>query len=201
MRRHPLLLASALAIAVASAATSCGGGSEREATTTSAPATTTTTEADYADLDASAITFHAVEQIVSCEGGGIPGDTGSTTTIVATTVPAADGELCYVLGPEAGSGADLRDAKVYADGVGIEVAVREASVDGLNELFDACFEARESCPPSSSEGQGYAAIVIDGRVVSTPAVTEEALASSPFVITGDFDKDQATDIAAAINGI
>jgi preprotein translocase subunit SecD len=196
--RRALLVSASLLVALVTA--SCSSDADGGDTTTTAPASTTTTQADYADLDAAAITFHAVEQIVACDGGNVPGATGSTT-IVSTTVPAIDGELCYVLGPEGGSGADLRDAQVYADGVGIEVAVREASVAQLNELFDACFEAAASCPASSSEGQGYAAVVIDGRVVSTPAVTEEDLASSPFVITGDFDKAQATDIAAAINGI
>lgn len=199
MRRALVLPASLLALAALLTSCSSDGGSD-PASTTAAPATTTT-QADYADLEAAGLTFHAVEEIVSCDGGGIPGDTGSTTAVTADTVPAVDGDLCYVLGPEGGSGEDLRDATVYADGVGIEVAVRDDSVDALNALFDACFEAASSCPAASKDGNGYAAVVVDGRVISTPAVTEAGLASTPFVITGDFDKAQATDIAAAINGI
>jgi hypothetical protein len=197
MRRTSALLVSTAVVACLAAG--CGGGSGSDGG--SATSTTTTTpRADYTDLEASSITFHPVLEIVSCDGGGIPGDTASTTrATTSSTVPALDGDLCYVLGPAGGSGADLRDAKVYADGVGIEVSVREDAVDHLNQLFDACFEATDACPPSSTEGKGYAAIVIDGRVVSTPAVTEAGLASSPFVITGDFDKTQATEVAAAIN--
>ncbi len=201
MRRAPALLLLALVVGpLGVLASGCGSGAGSEGETTTSPATTSTTKPIYADLDASAITFHPVLEIVSCDGGGIPGETtGTTEAAPASTVPATDGELCYVLGPEGGSGTDVRDAKVYADGVGIEVAVREDSVDALNELFDACFGATDACPASSSEGKGYVAIVVDGRVVSTPAIEAPDLASTPFVITGDFDKSQATNIASAIN--
>jgi hypothetical protein len=203
MRRSPapLLLAAALALGAGSLAAGCGSDGGSEGTSTTATATTTT-EASYADLDPTDIRFHPVLEIVSCDGGGVPGATTETTTKATTgsTVPAADGDLCYVLGPKGGDGTDVRDAKVYADGVGIEVAVREGSVAPMNLLFNACYEAIAACPASSSEGKGYVAIVIDGRVISTPAVDAADLASSPFVITGDFDKSQALDIAAAING-
>jgi hypothetical protein len=202
MRRSPapLLLAAALALASGSVAVGCssGDGSEGPATTAKA---TTTTEATYADLDAEAITFHPVLDIVTCDGGGVPGATTETSAepTASSTVPAVDGELCYVLGPEGGDGTDVRDAKVYADGVGIEVAVRQDSVAPMNLLFNACYEAIAACPARSSEGKGYVAIVIDDHVISTPAVDAADLASSPFVITGDFDQAQATAIAAAIN--
>ena len=203
MRRAPALLVLSLAVAsLALLATSCGSGSGSEGGGTTGPATTSTTKATFADLEPTSITFHPVLEIVACDGGALPGATTETTEAEATasTVPAADGELCYVLGPKGGDGTDVRDAKVYADGVGIEVAVREDSVEALNELFDACFEAADTCPPSSSEGKGYVAIVVDGRVVSTPAIDAADLASTPFVITGDFDQAQATNIANAING-
>jgi preprotein translocase subunit SecD len=200
MRRALTLLIST--VVVSALATGCSSGAGSDAGTTSAPTTTSTTKADYADLDPTDVTFHAVREIVSCDGGGIPGDTASTTAVTtSSTVPSTDGDLCYVLGPKAGDATDLRDAKVYADGVGIEVAVRQDSVEALNELFDACYEATEACPAASTDGRGYVAIVVDGRVVSTPASNDPELASSPLVITGDFDKAQATDIAAAINGI
>ena len=160
-----------------------------------------TLAADYADLDASDIAFHPVRAIVSCDGGAVPGATVATTadTAPSSTVPAVDGALCYVLGPEGGNGSQVRDAKVYADGVGIEVSVREDDVASMNLLFNACYLAIAACPASSAEGKGYVAVVVDGKVVSTPAIDEEDLASSPFVITGDFDQRQAADIATAIN--
>lgn len=199
MRRAFALLVSTVVVAGLVAGCSSDSGSGDGTTTNPA---TTTTKADYADISPDAITFHPVLEIRTCEGGGIPGDTGSTTEAPTTesTVPGVDGQLCYVLGPEAGNATDLRDAKVYADGVGIEVSVREDSVEALNELFDACYDATDACPAASSEGRGYVAIVVDGQVISTPASNGPDLASTPFVITGDFDKAQATDIAAAING-
>ena len=201
MRRAPALLAPLLVLALASACGSSSDGDGGDAGGTSAPAATTT-EPTYEGLEAAAITFHPVLQILACDGG-VPGASDTTDAPAATpssTVPAVDGTLCYELGPAGGDGSDVRDAKVYADGVGIEVKVREEAVEDLDEVFDACFEAADTCPAASTDGQGYVAIVVDGRVVSTPAITEEDLASSPFVITGDFDKAQATNIAAAING-
>ncbi|MGN6695467.1 MAG: SecDF P1 head subdomain-containing protein [Aquihabitans sp.] len=195
--RHPLVrAATALALAVLLA--SCGGGSGSDAAPTTSEATTTT-KPTYAGLTAADISFHPVEQILACDGG-VPTDSSSTTKpVTADTVPAVDGMLCYVLGPEGGDGTDVTDTKVYADGVGIEVQVRSDSIDAMNELFNACFEATDACPASSNEGKGYVAIVVDGQVVSTPAIQGDDLASTPFVITGDFDKAQATNIAAAIN--
>ena len=198
MRRQLVRITSAFAIALLAASCSSSAGSDGASDTTAA---TTTTQPVFAGLGAADITFHPVEQIQACDGGVPTGD-GSTTTEAATeeTVPALDGTLCYVLGAQAGDGTDVSDAKVYADGVGIEVVTRADSVDAMNELFNSCFEATDACPPSSNDGKGYVAIVVDGRVISTPAIQGEDLASTPFVITGDFDKTQATNIAAAING-
>ncbi len=196
MRR--LVLPMTLALGLAALTVSCSSSSGGDDSGATAGATTTTRPV-FTGLVASEISFHPVTQIVACNGGDPLGE-ASTTTVVDDTVPALDGTLCYVLGAEAGNGTDVADAKVYADGVGIEVVVRDGSVDTLNELFNACFEATDTCPASSSAGRGYVAIVVDGRVISTPAIEAADLASSPFVITGDFDKAQATNIAAAING-
>lgn len=174
-----------IAVAVAALSSSCANsGSDAQPAESTAP--TTTTMLTYADLEATDITFQPVLEIVACDGS-------------AATVADINGDVCYVLGPPGGDGTDLRDAKVYADGVGIEVAVRADSAEALNELFNACYDAESTCPASSSDGQGYAAIVIDGQVISTPAVNERDLASTPFVITGDFNQNQATNIATAIN--
>ena len=201
MHRARALLA--LLTGVALLVPACGGddgGSADEAP--GSTAATTTTEPTYAGLAPADLTFNPVLAIVGCEGGGIPGEAAETTTEAtpSTTVAAIAGDVCYILGPAGGDGTDLRDAKVYADGVGIEVAVREDSVATLNTMFDACYEAAATCPASSTEGRGYVAVVVDGRVISTPAINEPLLASTPFVITGDFDTSQATNIATAING-
>ena len=196
--RHPLVRPASVVVFSLLLA-SCSGASSRESGSTTTEATTTTRPV-YAGLDATEITFHPVERILACDGGVPTGDAPTTTEPVpADTVPAVDGDLCYVLGPDGGDGTDVTDAKVYADGVGIEVKVRSDSVDAMNRLFNACYEAADACPASSNEGRGYVAIVVDGKVVSTPAIQAEDLASTPFVITGDFDKAQATNIAAAIN--
>lgn len=206
MRR--VLTLTLLVLAAASTVAGCSGdgnGSGSGSTTGSA-APTTTTKPTYGDLRASDITLNPVLEIVACDGGGIPGATTETTgspddpASTSSTVASADGKLCYVLGPAGGDGADLRDAKAYADGVGIEVTAREDSVEALNRMLDACFEATDECPAASVDGRGYVAIVIDGRVASSPAVNAADLASSPFVLTGDFDNNQAKAIAAAING-
>mgnify|MGYP001127319659 CR=1 FL=1 len=196
MSRPVLRLAVPLLVTLALAA--CGGGSGSDGGSDGAAATTTT-KPTYAGVTAADITFHPVEEILACDGGDYPLGEATTAPAASDAVPGVDGQLCYVLGPSGGDGSDVEDAKVYADGVGIEVAVRDDSVEQLNQLFNECFQATDACPTSSSDGRGYVAIVVDGRVISTPAITGEDLASSAFVITGDFDKTQATNIAAAIN--
>ena len=149
----------------------------------------------FRSLDAAAITFHPVLEIVSCDGGGIPGATTETTAPVpASTVPAVDGKLCYVLGPEGGNGTDVRDAKVYADGVGIEVEARQDSAKSLNELFDACFEATDACPASSSEGKGYVAIV---GLVNVKGALPATVTDLQVVIADGAAKLKALDAAGA----
>lgn len=197
MSRTALRLAAPLVLALAISA--CGGSSSDGGSDTTAA--TTTTKPTYAGLTADQITFQPVQEIVACDGGDYPIDDVTTTSPdSADAVPAVDGELCYVLGPAGGDGSDVRDAKVYADGVGIEVKVRDDAADAMNDLFNACYAATDACPASSTDGHGYLAVVVDGQVVSTPAIVGEDLATTPFVITGDFDKTQATNIAAAING-
>lgn len=200
VRRSLVLVVAGLALLAAGCGSGSSGGSDGSAT----KASTTTTEPTFAELDPTELTFRPVVAIVACEPTALDSASSTTTTTIAEdqeVLPGFDGSACYLVGPAGGDGTDVRDAKVYADGVGIQVSVREDDVAAMNRLFNACYFAIAACPASSAEGKGYVAVVVDGKVVSTPAIDAEDLASSPFVITGDFDQRQAGDIAAAINAL
>ena len=202
MRRTPaLLLVVGLVLGASACGSSDAGGSDAGPAPSTSAATTTTT-GTYEGLDPEQLTLRPVVAIVACAGAAVPGSSTTSTELPAhdAVLTSTDGATCYHVGPVAGDGTDLRDAKVYADGVGIEVSTEPASVDTLNAAFNACYQAAATCPAASKDGHGYLAIVVDGAVVSAPAVNAEDLASSPFVITGDFDQQQADNLATAING-
>ena len=199
VRRSLVLVVAGLAVL----GVGCGSGSSGGSDGGASKASTTTTEAStFAGLDPTDLTFRPVVAVVACSPSAIDDSTTTSTTLAKgqDVLATSDGATCYVVGPPGGDGTDIRDAKVYADGVGIEVQSKPESADKLNELFDACFAGKDTCPAASVDGHGYVAIVADDVVLSAPSINGEQLASSPFVITGKFDKEQANNLAEAING-
>lgn len=154
--------------------------------------------------------------------------TSSTTVPAATSVPAAElqfrpvlvvdtcdallgpapdarpdptGVTCYEVGPVAADGTDLQDAEV-ADQEGswvVNVRARSDAVDRMNAMFNACFDASDTCPPVSEGAPGAVAVIWRGTVVVAPAVNGPDLADDAFTLAGDFDRATASELAAAIN--
>lgn len=139
-----------------------------------------------------------------------PNATDSTTPVTPTTIadPPEDLEvdaylsdedrtICYTLGPVGGTGDDLSSAEaVLQNGTWqVRVEADDDSRDQLNDLFDACYDAADTCPSSGPSRSGALAIVVDDVVISAPTVLALALADDEFVITGDFTEGEAIDLA------
>lgn len=212
MRRSPVLAAVVLAVAVGAAA--CGTSDDGAAATTTttstteAPPLTGTTRPPTLEQLKSVISFAPVLSVAPCETTDPPADEPVSTE---TTVPIAGsdvtrdarGDLCYRLGPTMGDGNDLTGAEVADVGLpepAVSVRAQPASVDRLNQAFDACYLGEPTCPPAADPGgRGAMAIVYQGAVVSAPSVQGGQLASDGFTITGEFTEAEATDLAELLN--
>ena len=75
----------------------------------------------------------------------------------------------------------------------------DKALDLANDLFNACYAGRPTCPVRGGTN-GAIAIVRKGVMISAPQVNASDLGSSPFQISGNFTKTEATDLARSISG-
>jgi len=132
---------------------------------------------------------------------------GSTTT----SMPAADGSVifpdqektaCLQLGPVGFEGNAVSGPKAELNPSTSEwrvtLSIRSGSKKAANALFNACNSGQPTCPPDRSD-PGRAAIVLDGVVISSPAVQTQNLADGgSFEITGNFKQSDAKDLALVL---
>lgn len=178
----------------------------KTSTTTTAP-TTTTTESPAARAAAA----KKAASTTSCSGG--TSKSGSSPT--ATTTPAQKaggagaflddtGQAVYQLGPVGFEGSALSKAEAGLSNGSWQVNVSVKSKDKAkaNAVFNACYQAGATCPPSgadeSNTPRGAIAIVLDGKVISAPTVNGPDLASSTFTISGNFDAKRAKELALVL---
>ncbi len=170
-------------------------------TATTAPGDTTTTTSPADPVESS-----------SCGGGTTDGAGASTTT--STTAPGApagdqfpseDGTLVYTLGPVGFTGDALSRANAaLSNGEWlINVAVKGSEKTDANATFNECFSGAPACPSQGSAdptqpSSGAIAIVLDGEVLSAPAVNGADLAADQFTISGAFDEGEAKDLALVL---
>jgi preprotein translocase subunit SecD len=107
------------------------------------------------------------------------------------------GEACFVLGDPVVTEVDVESAEAVDDGVGgwvVDLVLTEEGIEPFNETAADCFEARATCPSSQM------AIVVDGEVLSAPSIQTPEFERDEIRISGDFDEDSASDLAAALGG-
>lgn len=170
-----------------------------ETTTTVAPSTTSTTAAtDGSTSDTS--------QRNGCNSGSkVDTSTVATTAPLpegAEIVPSKDGQLLYTLGPVGFTGDALSKAEAALSqsggGWAVNVTVKGSKKTEANAAFNACYNGEATCPAQTQEGRGSIAIVLDGEVLSAPAVQGPDLASDNFTISGDFDQSEAKELALVL---
>ena len=158
-------------------------------TSTTSPTTTTTAPTTTAPLGTSTVP-----------------PTAPDPDLQGTAFQSEDGAVCYTLGPAGATGADLEDAHAALSGSmtwGVEVSARPSSAAAMNDLFNACYAADPSCPAMGTDGtgtgRGQLAIVVDGEVVSAPAVNGPDLADDTFTISGSFTEAEAKALADGLS--
>ena len=134
----------------------------------------------------------------SCSDGGTTA--APVETADGTQFPGKDGTTLYTLGPVGFTGEALSSANAaLRNGQWtINVAVKNSSEAVANTAFNACYNGAATCPPQG-QGTGAIAIVLDGEVLSAPAVNGPDLASGQdFTISGDFSEGEAKDLALVL---
>jgi preprotein translocase subunit SecD len=175
-------------------------------TTTLPPETTTTTTAATSTSTTGATTDGSSTTTPSsgCSSGKkVDTSTVSTTAPLpegAEIVPSQDGTTLYTLGPVGFTGDALSKAEAALSPDGgwvVNVSVKGSKQTEANAAFNACYNGEPTCPAISGD-KGAIAIVLDGEVLSAPAVNGPDLASDNFTISGDFDQSEAKELALVL---
>ncbi len=164
---------------------------------TTAPATTTTV--------AGATTTTTPAKAATC-GGASADLKPPTTDLPAGSVQclSKDHRSIYILGPVGFQGEALSKATATLNNAewSVSVDVKGSQVETANAAFNGCYSGAPTCPgpgaSGSSANHGAIAIVLDGEVLSAPAVNGPDLASSTFTITGSFSEGEAKDLALVL---
>jgi preprotein translocase subunit SecD len=173
-------------------------------TTTTAPPSTTTT---VPETTTTTVPTDAGTPATTAASGCAASNELSDEAIAAATpppeggvlAPSREGDLIYTLGPVGFTGEALSSADAVLESEwAVSVDVKGGSRDEANAAFNACFNNTPECPSTATgngEGRGSIAIVLDGEVLSAPAVNGADLAASSFQITGEFSDEEAKDLA------
>ncbi len=122
------------------------------------------------------------------------------TTTGAELLPSRDGSVVCV-GPAQGTGEvfERGSAELTLDqGFGVAVNLRGDGQATWNSLASQCYNAEPTCPSTQPGLRGQIAIVLDSVVQSAPQVNQPNFTDS-VAITGDFSRDEGSELAAVLN--
>ncbi len=193
-------------------------------TTTSVAPETTVPETTTTVAESTTTVPGADEEARSTSCGGVSGSEANiTTTTVAAeadlpvaqqtiNAPSDDGTALYTLGPLECAEATKNDGTCTGGFTGdslskatavlnqgqwlVSASVKGSEQSAANVAFNACYSGGPTCPGST--GPGAIAIVLDGQVLSAPAVQAQNLASDDFTISGSFDESGAKELALVL---
>lgn len=138
----------------------------------------------------------------SCGGGTATKiDPNAFNGAPGTIVPSKDGTRLFLLGPVGFSGDALSKAQATISSGSwlVDAAIKSSFKAQANRAFAACNAGGPDCPANPSTGEpGRIAIILDGQVLSDPAVQEPNLADKGFTISGNFSEGEAKDLALVL---
>ncbi len=143
-----------------------------------------------------------------CQSGEVtPPEEDENDAIVV--LADTDGLRRYCLGTTLLTGTAVETASAGLGGQLVSawqvLPVFKGGAEGI-DLFNAaaaeCFNATAVCPPTTSDnsgrGIGRLAIVLDGEVISAPAINAPSFGADQIVISGAFEEETANDLATAL---
>lgn len=192
-----------------------------ETTTTTAPETTDTTEGALAMVEGESAAGVQQEPTTTAPPTTAPPTTAPPTTAppeepaepqaptltprsqdtadATVTLPGADGENVYALGPTLATGRIVKTAAADIQTgewlVSLEMRGGEDGIDKFNEIAAVCYQGDPDptlCPT------GQLAIVLDSVVQSAPSITEASYTADQISISGSFTESEAKDLALVL---
>jgi preprotein translocase subunit SecD len=133
-------------------------------------------------------------------------DQANATVILAGNEQTQNGQTVtprYQLGPTllTGRAIETASAGVNQSGQWVVNPTFKDGKDGI-DLFNAaaakCNAGDPVCPALSGQQYGALAIVLDGVVISAPAIEQPSFSRNQIQITGNFDSSSANDLATAL---
>jgi preprotein translocase subunit SecD len=107
-----------------------------------------------------------------------------------------------VLGPSLLTGEAIAEANPlfidYQWQVGLDLRAGRVGIDGFNEIAARCYVGETSCPRLEGATNGRLAIVLDGQVVTAPAIRAPEFKADSILISGGFEKQEADDVSLAL---
>ena len=178
-------------------------------TTTTTPPTTTTTPPSTTTPASTTTTPGITTTTVPGKPAVATNCGGSSASLPAPPEPlppgavqciSEDAQSIYILGPVGFEGEALSKATAtLSEGEWqVSVNVKASQQEKANLAFNACASGVETCPAQNGKGPGAIAIVLDGKVLSAPAVNSQNLASDTFTITGSFSQSEAKELALVL---
>ncbi len=123
-------------------------------------------------------------------------DIPETEVVLAGEAAEGSPPVLYRLGAAGAVGADIDDAQAVFDQTASEWSVLLSftgeGIGRFNQLATACFNGQPTC------ARGAVAIVLDGTVVSAPTVQNAEFQRDQVTITGNFDEEEAKDLALVL---
>ncbi len=146
------------------------------------------------------------DECVSGELTPPEGDAREAIVVLTDT----EGVRRYCLGPTLLTGTSVESASAGLGGQIVSawqvLPVFRSGPDGIdlfNQAAASCFNADAVCPATTTDQSGRAlgrlAIVLDGEVISAPAINVPSFQRDQIVISGAFEEQDAQDLATALN--
>jgi hypothetical protein len=113
--------------------------------------------------------------------------------------PDPEGTNCYRLPDEPAAGADIiESAEASVDpasgGWRVDIVFTEDGIGAFNEVAAICAQFGATCP------YGQLALLVGGEIVTAPTIQQPSFERDQVVVSGDFTRDEAEDLAEALAG-
>ncbi len=184
------------------------------ATTTTAPATSTTAAGATTTTAKGATTTTAkpgktsAESLITPDSElAKPGSRAQTVVLPERDLKTKKITALWELGPTAVTGGGLSSASSDLNQQG-QWEVRPVfksgkdGIDKFNAIAAVCFAGAQqsACPaqPSSQNGHGQIAVVLDNNVLTAPTIDAQTFTRDQITISGSFDQSSANDVATAL---